>query len=150
MLYQITDIFKGGKPRGNRKGGRVYLFRLRLEYQQIKEQGQELDYFFHHRGNLRCSVKYGRFINSDKKGVHIGRNQAGTHARKGKEKKAKIFPAHTESGNQKRSGDTHEDVFNIGHVCTHDKRMNDCLPPILFSAIFKLLKVLPDTELDAC
>ena len=33
---------------------------------------------------------------------------------------------------------------------THDKRMNDCLPPILFSAIFKLLKVLPDTELDAC
>ena len=32
----------------------------------------------------------------------------------------------------------------------HDKRMNDCLPPILFSAIFKLLKVLPDTELDAC
>ena len=38
---------------------------------------------------------------------------------------------------------THED-------CPHDKRMNDCLPPILFSAIFKLLKVLPDTELDAC
>ena len=34
--------------------------------------------------------------------------------------------------------------------CRHDKRMNDCLPPILFSAIFKLLKVLPDTELDAC
>ena len=33
---------------------------------------------------------------------------------------------------------------------SHDKRMNDCLPPILFSAIFKLLKVLPDTELDAC
>ena len=32
----------------------------------------------------------------------------------------------------------------------HDKRMNDCLPPILFSSIFKLLKVLPDTELDAC
>ena len=35
-------------------------------------------------------------------------------------------------------------------ISTHDKRMNDCLPPILFSAIFKLLKVLPDTELDAC
>lgn len=35
-------------------------------------------------------------------------------------------------------------------VIRHDKRMNDCLPPILFSAIFKLLKVLPDTELDAC
>ena len=35
-------------------------------------------------------------------------------------------------------------------VFAHDKRMNDCLPPILFSAIFKLLKVLPDTELDAC
>lgn len=44
---------------------------------------------------------------------------------------------------------------NIANVNTfgfksHDKRMNDCLPPILFSAIFKLLKVLPDTELDAC
>ena len=40
-----------------------------------------------------------------------------------------------------------------GHIkrgFSHDKRMNDCLPPILFSAIFKLLKVLPDTELDAC
>lgn len=35
-------------------------------------------------------------------------------------------------------------------ISNHDKRMNDCLPPILFSAIFKLLKVLPDTELDAC
>lgn len=38
----------------------------------------------------------------------------------------------------------------IRSALTHDKRMNDCLPPILFSAIFKLLKVLPDTELDAC
>ena len=39
---------------------------------------------------------------------------------------------------------------NISGITAHDKRMNDCLPPILFSAIFKLLKVLPDTELDAC
>ena len=39
---------------------------------------------------------------------------------------------------------------NNAQVENHDKRMNDCLPPILFSAIFKLLKVLPDTELDAC
>ena len=38
----------------------------------------------------------------------------------------------------------------FGPFTIHDKRMNDCLPPILFSAIFKLLKVLPDTELDAC
>ena len=41
-------------------------------------------------------------------------------------------------------------VFQSVLEDTHDKRMNDCLPPILFSAIFKLLKVLPDTELDAC
>lgn len=41
-------------------------------------------------------------------------------------------------------------VSNAVHSYQHDKRMNDCLPPILFSAIFKLLKVLPDTELDAC
>ena len=42
--------------------------------------------------------------------------------------------------------------FDLAHglPTRHDKRMNDCLPPILFSAIFKLLKVLPDTELDAC
>ena len=40
--------------------------------------------------------------------------------------------------------------YGIMQAITHDKRMNDCLPPILFSAIFKLLKVLPDTELDAC
>ena len=42
--------------------------------------------------------------------------------------------------------------FGVNLICVedHDKRMNDCLPPILFSAIFKLLKVLPDTELDAC
>ena len=39
---------------------------------------------------------------------------------------------------------------NLPQEGDHDKRMNDCLPPILFSAIFKLLKVLPDTELDAC
>ena len=39
---------------------------------------------------------------------------------------------------------------NVLVLSPHDKRMNDCLPPILFSAIFKLLKVLPDTELDAC
>ena len=44
------------------------------------------------------------------------------------------------------------DAVTLKHSGTknHDKRMNDCLPPILFSAIFKLLKVLPDTELDAC
>ena len=41
-------------------------------------------------------------------------------------------------------------VCNSEAAGEHDKRMNDCLPPILFSAIFKLLKVLPDTELDAC
>lgn len=41
-------------------------------------------------------------------------------------------------------------AVNKIRMLTHDKRMNDCLPPILFSAIFKLLKVLPDTELDAC
>ena len=43
-----------------------------------------------------------------------------------------------------------EVIVHIGLDTVHDKRMNDCLPPILFSAIFKLLKVLPDTELDAC
>ena len=41
-------------------------------------------------------------------------------------------------------------IENMRPSVHHDKRMNDCLPPILFSAIFKLLKVLPDTELDAC
>ena len=41
-------------------------------------------------------------------------------------------------------------IVDMEGVRVHDKRMNDCLPPILFSAIFKLLKVLPDTELDAC
>ena len=45
--------------------------------------------------------------------------------------------------------DTQKDVEQKQYLL-HDKRMNDCLPPILFSAIFKLLKVLPDTELDAC
>ena len=56
-----------------------------------------------------------------------------------------------------RSGSDHRkflrQIFvsvNITAPLYHDKRMNDCLPPILFSAIFKLLKVLPDTELDAC
>ena len=43
-----------------------------------------------------------------------------------------------------------QEYYNIPEGGDHDKRMNDCLPPILFSAIFKLLKVLPDTELDAC
>lgn len=43
-----------------------------------------------------------------------------------------------------------KDEWNSAESKRHDKRMNDCLPPILFSAIFKLLKVLPDTELDAC
>lgn len=43
-----------------------------------------------------------------------------------------------------------QEYYNIPEGVDHDKRMNDCLPPILFSAIFKLLKVLPDTELDAC
>ena len=48
------------------------------------------------------------------------------------------------------SGDRAQDVVKNTQSVQHDKRMNDCLPPILFSAIFKLLKVLPDTELDAC
>ena len=43
-----------------------------------------------------------------------------------------------------------ENNVDMDQEQVHDKRMNDCLPPILFSAIFKLLKVLPDTELDAC
>ena len=49
----------------------------------------------------------------------------------------------------KNIGKVNQDVNNMS-IKAHDKRMNDCLPPILFSAIFKLLKVLPDTELDAC
>ena len=60
------------------------------------------------------------------------------------------------SAESKRSmaEDARENKKNDRSHCSgddyHDKRMNDCLPPILFSAIFKLLKVLPDTELDAC
>ena len=42
-----------------------------------------------------------------------------------------------------------KNAVNKKLLWTHDNRMTDCLPPSLFSAIFELLIVLPDTELDA-
>ncbi len=42
ILNQIADIFKSSKGKGDDHGGNFDLLRFWLEYQQIKEQWQEL------------------------------------------------------------------------------------------------------------
>lgn len=82
--------------------------------------------------------KYFKALNFDLDTHQLKEHYPGANYRQAYDDLRRFFKRHRFSHRQ-----------GSGYI-SHDKRMNDCLPPILFSAIFKLLKVLPDTELDAC
>ena len=80
VLNEIADVFKGGEGKGNRDGGWLDFLPLRLEYQKIEHQRQQLHHFLHHRRNLRRGGKGIRLIHRREKGVDIGREQTHPHS----------------------------------------------------------------------
>ena len=100
VLDEIADVFKGGKGEGDRDGGSLDFIPLRLEHQKIEHQRQQLHHFLHHRRNLRRGGKGVRPAYRRKKGVNIGRKQAHPHPDNAKQEKAKLPPAHAQSGYQ--------------------------------------------------
>ena len=94
----------------------------RLKYEQIKEQGQELDYFLHHRGDLCRGVKRSCVIERNKKVFTYAATRQAPMPAKAKRKKTKIFAAHTESGNQGGAA-THRRCFQY-RSCPH--RLSHC------------------------
>ena len=84
---------------------------------------------------------YGMYISEMENQIRKKQEQLKLLQQQEEKKKVQVIAAKIDTSRYEKLKDRRQ---------SHDKRMNDCLPPILFSAIFKLLKVLPDTELDAC
>ena len=118
VLDQIADIFKGGEGKGNRDGGSLDFIPLRLEYQKIEYQRQQLHDFLHHRRDLRRGGKGVRLTYRREEGVDIGREQAHSHSGNAEQEEAELPPAHAQGGHQQGRYHAEEDVFNIGHVST--------------------------------
>ena len=118
VLDQIADVFKGGKGEGNRDGGGIDFISLRLEYQQIEHQRQQLHHFLHHRRNLRRGGKCVRLTYRREEGVDIGRKQAHPHPGDAEQEEAELPSAHTQGGHQQGRYHADEDVFDVGHAST--------------------------------
>ena len=118
VLDEIAHIFKGSKGERDRDGGGLDFLTLRLKYQQVERQRQQLHDFLHHRCDLRRGSKGVCMTDRREKGVDVGGKQAHTHSCDTEHKKAKLPSAHTQGGYQQRGHHTEEDVFNVGHSST--------------------------------
>ena len=118
VLDQIADVFKGGEAQGNRDGGGLDLIALRLEYQKIEHQRQQLHHFLHHRRDLRRGGKGVRLTHRREEGVDIGRKQTHPHSGNAEQEEAELPPAHAQGGYQQRGYHAEEDVFDVGHAST--------------------------------
>ena len=118
VLDEIAHIFKGGESEGNRDGGSLDFIALRLEYQKIEHQRQQLHHFLHHRRDLRRGGKGVRLTHRREEGVDIGREQTHPHPGNAEQEEAELPSAHAQGGHQQGRYHAEEDVFNIGHAST--------------------------------
>ena len=118
VLDQIAHIFEGGEGEGDRDGGGLDLIPLRLEYQKIEDQRQQLHHFLHHRCDLRRGSKGIRLTHRREEGVNIGRKQTHPHPGNAEQEEAELPSAHAQGGHQQGRYHAEEDVFNIGHAST--------------------------------
>ena len=118
VLDQIAHIFEGGEGEGDRDGGRLDLIPLRLEYQKIEHQRQQLHHFLHHRRDLRRGGKGVRLTHRREEGVDIGRKQAHPHPGNAEQEEAELPSAHAQSGHQQRGHHAQKDLFDVGHAST--------------------------------
>ena len=118
VLDEIADVFKGGKGEGNRYCRNLDFIPLRLEYQKIEHQRQQLHHFLHHRRDLRRGGKGVRLTHRREEGVDIGRKQAHPHPGNAEQEEAELPPAHAQSGHQQGRYHAEEDVFDVGHAST--------------------------------
>ena len=118
VLDQIAHIFKGGEGKRRCDRGGLDPLCLRLEYQQVKHQRQQLHHLLHHRGDLHGGGKRVRLIHRRKEGIDVGRKQAHPHPGNAEQEEAELPPAHTQGGHQQRGYHADEDVFDVGHAST--------------------------------
>lgn len=118
VLDEIAHIFKGSKGERDHDGGGLDFFALRLKYQQVECQRQQLHDFLHHRRNLRRGSKGVCLIDRRKKGVDVGGKQTHAHSCDTEHKKAELPSAHAQGSQQQRGHHTEEDIFNVGHSST--------------------------------
>ena len=118
VLDEIAHVFKGGKGESDRYCRSLDFIPLRLEYQQIEHQRQQLHHFLHHRRDLRRSGKGVRLTYRRKEGVDISRKQAHPHPGHAEQEEAELPPAHAQSGHQQGRYHADEDVFDVGHAST--------------------------------
>ena len=118
VLDQIAHIFEGGEGEGDRYCRNLDFIPLRLEYQKIEHQRQQLHHFLHHRRDLRRGGKGVRLTYRREEGVDVGRKQAHPHPGDTKQEEAELPPAHAQSGHQQWRHHAEEDIFDIGHAST--------------------------------
>ena len=118
VLDEIADVFKGGEAGGYGQDRSLDVLPLRLEHQQIKEQGQQLHHLLDHRRYLRRGVQRRRIQRGGEEGVYIRREQAGQHTGQGEQERTQVPPPRAQRRHEQRRGDAHKGVFDIGHAAT--------------------------------
>lgn len=118
VLYEIADVFKGGEAGGYGQDRSLDVLPLRLEHQQVKEQGQQLHHLLDHRRYLRRGVQRRRIQRGGEEGVYIRREQAGQHTGQGEQERTQVPPPRAQRRHEQRRGDAHKGVFDIGHAAT--------------------------------
>ena len=118
VLDQIADVFKGGEGEGDCYCGSLDFIPLRLEYQKIEHQRQQLHHFLHHRRDLRRGGKGVRPAYRREEGVDIGRKQTHPHPGNAEQEEAELPSTHAQGGNQQGRYHADEDVFDVGHAST--------------------------------
>ena len=79
VLNEIAHIFKRGEGQRDRDCGGLDFFSLRLEYEQIERQRQQLHNLLRHRRDFHRGGKRVRPARRREKRVYIGREQAHPH-----------------------------------------------------------------------
>ena len=118
VLDEIAHIFKGGEGEGDCYCGSLDFIPLRLEYQKIEHQRQQLHHFLHHRRNLRRGGKGVRLTHRRKEGIDVGREQAYPHPGHAEQEKAELSPAHAQGGHQQGGDHADKNIFDVGHAAT--------------------------------
>ena len=118
VLDQIAHIFEGGEGEGDRDGGGLDLIPLRLEYQKIEHQRQQLHQLLHHRRDLRRGGKGVRLTHRREEGVDVSRKQTHPHPGDTEQEEAELPSTHAQGGNQQGRYHADEDVFDVGHAST--------------------------------
>jgi len=118
VLHEPADIFKRCEAHRDDNDGDLRMSALRLEYQQIKQQRQQLDDLLHHRRDLRRGGHHVRTVDLREKAVDVRRQKAGRHSGKNEQEVRPPAAVYKKHPDQNRSGHAGVNMVDVGHFPT--------------------------------